>query len=1090
MGEYQTIVNDVVEPRRKGKSKKSKTSSIVEIKRGAKKIQANITPEQQEEISSSLTGQDRAKLSPEERKRQFNLRRLQQTRERRERTVGKIQNAQAEVSANAGSVYQKALNKLNLTTQQEIANTLSSRYTALSSASEFADIYLNNRTKVLIQNEVEGTDKFQDNVKSTVETYIRENKTEKNQKKLLSNLAEFYRSEDKKSSKYKEELNNLEQKRSQLKEQSQYDPKELINIEEKIDQLERGELEETDIARQEKEQEGRISAETKESLKEVSREIRDLKRQRKNILSIQGKVEDKKDQLNKDREILEESFDTTQNTINRLTKLRDKGSKDAILNEIFPDLPQSERTPEKLKAAKQEIRKRLINERSNRKKFQNKIQEIDKQISLDSPELGIRRGAKVTLNPEEQSRIARLLDLKSESEIAKLAEPMSNSDINRLQDRLRRKGDIFRDEEAVNKATRLAVTETSAAYNLGRLFAMSNNKFGANVKYVQVITKNDDKRSVFCGSLDRRIFLLEDVIAQTAFARSFPNTRLEADHPNNKAINPSGIWIFPAHPNCRSYYVPVYTQDQDEELKEDNAVLEEAEAMISAEALPVKGRQAQAMKIAKSIRQERARTRLKIASKIFDKGLRLLTRRFAEEAIVQVTVEDLKKDDSALVATLVSGTAVLSATTLAYFFMKSNLRQALNNYAKEIVSDTYQTGKAILTEMTKAQAVKLAQKIAQEVTNLPASAIEEFIDPLDPTSIPNQAEFELEALAKRGEAGFALAMEGIPVGKTADSLISSGQMAIDGGNSFRNKLYGEILNRTQFEINSLRQQSLNTVGKALGDLGIVDDIDNIAAIELGNFSLEGAKYGRISFKKGPGRFISPQKIEAAIENSDFADDLAGLNTRATQLEKVLKDLDDTIPEDQSPILKKRIQSELARVSKLKNLSKINSKVKSVPLARDLINSFEEVAAQDELAVQKLQDFQVGISRVNDKANLVLSKIKEYLPPKEVLAIEPSSITNLNELQLLKEQIDDSLKLINRDYLKKGEVKKLASLADIRDDVILLRNISADVVSDSVRLEYRPTIEKLDEVISKTVLDEYNLLKAHSEEVEKRIKELT
>jgi hypothetical protein len=563
------------------------------------------------------------------------------------------------------------------------------------------------------------------------------------------------------------------------------------------------------------------------------------------------------------------------------------------------------------------------------------------------------------------------------------------------------------------------------------------------------------------------------------------------------------LWIFPAHPNCRSYYAPVYSEDDKQEAKEDNEVLNEAEKILTADqvenrGVKVKQRQAEKMKLAASVRKEKARQKLKIASKVFDKGLRYLVKRFTKEGLVQLTTEDLKKDDSALVATLVAGTAVLSATTMAYFFMKSNLRQAINDYAKELVSDGYKVGAAALGEMTKSQAVKLAQSIAKEVGNIPKSAVEDFVEAFDPELIQQSqlAELELETVAKRGEAGFALAMDGIPVGKVSDSLVSEGQIKIDGGNSFRNKLYGEMVSRSQSEINTLRREALDTVGKTFGDLGLVDDINDIASIELGNFDLQGAKWGMIKYKKGSPRFINPRRIEEALNEESFIKNLKGLQSKSARLEKVLTDLDDALPADSNPLFKKKIQRELGRVKTLKALSsQLPNKVKRVSLTRDLLKGFDEVIQNDQLNVQSLKDFQVGISRLNEKANLVIAKIEEYLPPKEVLSIEPKNVTNLTELEYLEEKIKASIKLIERDFIssaknpKELKVKSFSKLSDINDDLILLRQISSDVKSDSVKLEYRPTLEKLDGIISETVLSEYKLLQARAIEVEKRIKEL-
>jgi hypothetical protein len=1103
--EFDSVQQEEIDPTKKRRGRPPKKK--LEVREVRKNIQARLNPEGKEPTQQEK--QPQTELTPEQRERQSDLTKLRRARGRKNKTQEKIQALETRVSSD--NLYRKSLDTLNLTTQKEINKTLSNRYSAIHTASEFSTIYLNKRQEVLTNSEVKIN---QEVIKNVVGEYVAENKTEKNQEKLLRKLANEYRGQGKAQSKYNNALENIEKKRRRLNRESQIGEQDLARIDDELNKLYAGiaegkkiqDLSDDElnvlIARQEKEQ-GRISPETKESLRGVAKRIRSLKQERKRINDKIVKKEGEVDAARQRDLSAAEEFDAE---AERLVKLRDSKNQDAIIDEVFPDLSPDEKTPAKLKEARRELAKRLVNTRSRRKQLE--LSASEKQRQLDDGDFDLRDGKrqKTQLSPEEQAEIAKLLDLKSDNEIAKLNEPMTDAQLSRLQDRLNRKKDIFRDEESIKRATRLAATETSAAYNLGRLFSYKNNSVWGPVKYVQVITEVDDKRSVFCASLDRRIFLLDDVIAQaelTDVFKTFPNTRKSADHPENKAINPSGLWIFPAHPNCRSYYAPVYSEDDKQEAKEDNEVLNEAEKILTADqvenrGVKVKQRQAEKMKLAASVRKEKARQKLKIASKVFDKGLRYLVKRFTKEGLVQLTTEDLKKDDSALVATLVAGTAVLSATTMAYFFMKSNLRQAINDYAKELVSDGYKVGAAALGEMTKSQAVKLAQSIAKEVGNIPKSAVEDFVEAFDPELIQQSqlAELELETVAKRGEAGFALAMDGIPVGKVSDSLVSEGQIKIDGGNSFRNKLYGEMVSRSQSEINTLRREALDTVGKTFGDLGLVDDINDIASIELGNFDLQGAKWGMIKYKKGSPRFINPRRIEEALNEESFIKNLKGLQSKSARLEKVLTDLDDALPADSNPLFKKKIQRELGRVKTLKALSsQLPNKVKRVSLTRDLLKGFDEVIQNDQLNVQSLKDFQVGISRLNEKANLVIAKIEEYLPPKEVLSIEPKNVTNLTELEYLEEKIKASIKLIERDFIssaknpKELKVKSFSKLSDINDDLILLRQISSDVKSDSVKLEYRPTLEKLDGIISETVLSEYKLLQARAIEVEKRIKEL-
>lgn len=104
-------------------------------------------------------------------------------------------------------------------------------------------------------------------------------------------------------------------------------------------------------------------------------------------------------------------------------------------------------------------------------------------------------------------------------------------------------------QSVLNDAYRLGATEISAAYNIGRMKVFADNE----VKILEAVAVMDSSTSVFCQSLNGKLFSMSD-FAELTQAQTFPNTRKPEFDLKNLPIAPrsrvsgAGVWQFPAHP--------------------------------------------------------------------------------------------------------------------------------------------------------------------------------------------------------------------------------------------------------------------------------------------------------------------------------------------------------------------------------------------------------------------------------------------------------------------------------------------------------------------------------------------------------------
>lgn len=1043
-----------------------------------KKRKNPILKEIADEPEETNTAEDEATKA--RRKKEAQLRSAWQ---RRKKTVDKLgdlksrQEEEARTRKPVDSIEEKAMLRLGITTQSEINKNLSNRYTALAPGSVFAEKYLSKRQEVVAktQNQI-----VQDDVQKKVAAYVKEYKTQVSQEKLLRDLTDMYRGKN--TNQYTNQINNLESKRKRLRDSNLLDSQEVNKLEVDLADVEEQLAENLDIAKQERDA-GGISDETKDFIANLRKqrnnlrsEIRDLSKRR---VREEGRLESSiaKDQIRSE---------DLQSQISGLEKLL--GSSDRkIVQSIFPDEEVNDST---IKEAKKLLRKRLRDTKSTATRFDKILQDKQRKLDQGDFEVSRTRGKTTRLNEEEQQEIAKLLSLGPE-ETAKLNKEFTSEGLRKLADRLRRRKDVFSDEKAAEAATRLAVTEVSAAYNVGRLEIFARE----GVKYVQWISTMDPVTSVFCKSLHRKVFLLEDVLAQTQYAKRFPKTRKSADDPENLRINPGGIWVPPQHPNCRSYFQPIYRKEDEDKVKQDIKDEQLLKDLIAESELDKNPQQViRKKKEAKDRIIGVKKNKTQLASRLFNQGLKFLLRRLREDGVAEFKPEEVKQNDSQLVAALIGGAAALSTSSLIYFFLKSNLASAVTDYAQTIMSDVYEGGKEFLTGMTKAQAAKVASEIAQEIKALPPSVLEELKMPFDPEKL-KVPESEIEKLAKRGEAGFALAMEGIPLDEAAESLLTNSQLKVDSGKAFKNKIYKEVLNKTSSEIADLRLQGMQALTDGLGDLGYMRAIDDIRDIRVSPLGInQPVQTVNVIFKKGKGGapFVSPRGFQTALEKRNFANQLDELGGRARQIEKVLQDIDNNLT-DADPLLRGRIRLELEKV---KFLARLNSKLqplKAAPLIAGTPSVADDIFEVDIVRNRLLEEFSVGTKTLSEKANDIMKEVAENLPPSLVLDVVPENIQDLAQLESIENVLDAAIKNIKSKYLvskKDGfKVRKLEDLVDVGGTLARLKDTQDRLANTAIQLDTNSTLGRINEVIETQISSDYNKLLRQREEVAKRIKEL-
>ena len=445
-------------------------------------------------------------------------------------------------------------------------------------------------------------------------------------------------------------------------------------------------------------------------------------------------------------------------------------------------------------------------------------------------------------------------------------------------------------------------------------------------------------------------------------------------------------------------------------------------------------------------------------------------------------------------AALLGGAAALTATSMVYFFLKGNLSSAVTDYAQHVMSDIYEGGKEFLAGMNKQQAAKVVSDIAKEIKSLPPSVLEEFRIPLDLDKL-EVPEFEIDKLTKRGEAGFGLAVEGIPVDEAVESLLTNNQLRVDSGKAFKNKIYKEILNKTTNEASFLRRSGLDLINEGLGEIGVVGDINDIQGFRAWPLGIkQEPSLVYIQPKPGKGKEfpVGAKKFNEILGNKGFGKKLDNIGDRAKQLKTVLQDLEESL-DSKDVINKSRIRKTLNELDSLARLSNKLKGAKAAPLLSRTAKALDEVFDADILTNQKLADFNTAINNISDAGNAVIQEVAEFIPPDKVMNLVAENITDLSELKFVEEVLDAAIDNMQSRFIltrQKGfDVRPLQDLKDLGDSLIKLEEVQVDLTNTSAQLEFQPTLDRINEVVKREVSVEYTKLLKQKLEVSRRIEKL-
>jgi hypothetical protein len=188
----------------------------------------------------------------------------------------------------------------------------------------------------------------------------------------------------------------------------------------------------------------------------------------------------------------------------------------------------------------------------------------------------------------------------------------------------------------------------------------------------------------------------------------------------------------------------------------------------------------------------------------------------------------------------------------------------------------------------------------------------------------------------------------------------------------------------------------------------------------------------------------------------------------------------------------RISREITKLNKLVALERL-PQLKMTPVVKDLADEMDDLFKADIVKQQDFKDIQVGFESVSKASETVLDRFKKSLPGADILNLDPQSISDIPQLKSLLSEINSSLgKVENTFVFKKGkkfQPGRIEDLIDINDILEKLEMTSQKLAGTSINVNYKSNIDKINEVVSEQMSNDYNFLIARKMEINKRIKEL-
>jgi hypothetical protein len=933
---------------------------------------------------------------------------------------------------------QTARNRLKQMEALQMWATLNDRYPAIGQESEFAQTYLNRRVQT-VANDLDR--KYQEDVKQTIAEYVKKDPQKRSGNKVLEEIKKIYLSE--RRERYGLAVENLKAKRNETK---------LTNAQ---------------FLRYLESQTG--NSEAAEEIRQLQNQIEDLGDQ---MARAEG---DEFDSLAKESDILDSRLSKL------LTKQERSGTDGNLLKRISAVT-------------------RRINQNGENERFYTDPNARVNLTKKERSDIAILLGMTEEIERDKKGRIKKDYLKTKRSEFINSKEGLTAKELSFYITRLNAKAGRV-DDKLISTVAKVATTEVSAAYNIGRL----QSYLDRGVKYVQWISTIDSRTSEFCWSMHERIFPLNELLAQNMGKQSFPNTRLPEYHPKNQQIkSKSGLsmWVPPSHANCRSFLTPIYT-DQKTDLypPELPPTSDLGEAFINRQRLEDKDVRKLIKRQERELQDKIDRLGINIDElhDLFDNGLKFLTRRIreSEPQLAKFTPEDIRKNDKALVNALLTGGVVLGTGAMMYFFVKSNLGNKLQQYVK--TSATGVLGGLVTNGLSNdaisnylknlirqdrrlrdlPETTQLLLPSADEIDQLQND--ESVIQQVNDNAIKSETVLELAA---RGEYNpQLLASAGATPGKILTNTQRDMKMIANLARTKRDlafrrvePLISQMFSNASFKVNSAPGSF------TLGDINKITRFDKV--------------YHVVASRAG-STFISRKGFDAVVGNPKYREQLQRYVSELDDIETALNNLDDYM-EKADPLTKANFGNEKAQVAKAKNLINYALNQNNIENAADsLTENLDRLTNRIATNENLIETIVQTEGQINEIADRLIKDLDKVMPSNRLLDnLIVSEVSDVAELRKVQKLVKSSLVEIRKDFLTKNQSYTLGTAARKRDSTLSERYVQAvtDVENRTLQLNqsgltYDNNVANIEQYFKDQVNERAQRLINLNNEITNRINEL-
>lgn len=692
---------------------------------------------------------------------------------------------------------------------------------------------------------------------------------------------------------------------------------------------------------------------------------------------------------------------------------------------------------------------------------------------------------------------------------------LENKDLVEVEKLLRAKG-LKVDNKVRSRALTLATTEVSAAYNMGRLQVYLKT----GVRYVQFTATLDARTSAFCQSLHRKIYPLEELLVQSIGRQAFPDSDSPEFSPENrKYSSTSGItfWVPPCHPRCRSFLLPIYT-DEDRKSEKFRIAAPQSLALdpsldrVSMNSIFERklGRSLSDKELREIMKKQRQRRSKKIDdlegevndfSSLFRSGLRLLLNKIRSSdnednpELVTLTMPEVTKDDRKLVTALLGAGAVLGFGSMVYFFLKSNLGHSLKEYLKAKTADLF--GNSVIAGMTNKQAADIVEGTLEGLKDVPESMVLDLVK--RPPSAINLDDATVMALAQnaknKGNLALEMLLDGSDSSEIVQALVSNEEISFNPklakGKTQQTIMQASIRSRVE----DLRPSYDDIMSRALTNSAESIDPSNIKYIGIQANTYQVVK------KKGSPTFIGKRQFDSVVNNPADKTELKRIKNSVDERLQALSRFEREIDADEitarAMLVKER--SELLNMRKL--IRNTELKVFSGPRKIDLSDSEEFRALASELRpqIQDMLEETVNTETLyREVANAVKQDFESKLPtPQLINSFVPETEEVVGFLKSMNKDVNRSLADLRKTYLDKNNkplTLRTASrnFAEGSTEELRKRALEAEgLISqlESRGITYGKNIPEIDKQFVIDVQAKYNELIDLKNRISNRIKEL-